>query len=56
MQIILIETRPDILIFRGSFQVGCYLGDIGKLNDFFQLLICHKPALHGTDLGRESAV
>ena len=51
VKIILIEAGPDILIFRCSFQVGCYLGDIGKLNDFFQLLICHEPALHGADLG-----
>ena len=56
VKIILIEAGPDILIFRCSFQVGCYLGDIGKLNDFFQLLICHEPALHGADLGGESAV
>ena len=56
MKIIFIETGPDILIFGSPFQVGCYLGDIVKLNDFFQLLICHKPALHGADLGGDSAV
>jgi len=56
MEFILIQAGPELLVFRRSLQIGGYLGDIGKLNDLFKLLICHKSALHGTDLGGKPAV
>ena len=52
----LIQGSPDFGIFRCPFEIGCYLRDTGKLQDLKNLFLAGQLALHGTDLGRDSAV
>ena len=52
----LIQRSPEFGIFRCFFEVGCYLWDTGKFQDFTDLFFAGQLALHGTDLGGDSAV
>jgi len=52
----LIQGSPDFGIFRCPFEIGCYLRDTGKLQDLTDLFLVYQLALHGTDLGGDSAV
>lgn len=48
--------KPRVWNIPVFFEVGCYLWDTGKFQDFTDLFFAGQLALHGTDLGGDSAV